>query len=69
MEVQRHTDGDTPCTVMAARLNLNIALIQTKCSGFRFNLTKVNIHNTYHVIVFPEGAFFLFRFNEIECNT
>ena len=35
------------------RLNLNIELPQTKCSDFRFNLTKVKIHNTCHVIVSP----------------
>ena len=48
-------------------MNLNI---QTKCSDFRFNLTKVKIHNTYHAIATPVGLFFsnIFRFNEIGCN-
>ena len=52
------------------RLKLNIELLQTNCSDFRFNLTKVTIHNTCHVIVFPVGVFFsnLFMFNEIGCN-
>ena len=35
------------------RLNLNIELLQTKCSDLRFNLTIVKIHNTCHVIVSP----------------
>ena len=34
-------------------MNLNIELLQTKCSDFRFNLTKENIHNTCHVIDSP----------------
>ena len=36
-------------------------------SDFRFNLTKVKIHNSCDVIVPPVGMFFsnLFRFNEI----
>ena len=33
------------------RLNLNIELLQTKCTDFRFYLTKVKIHNTCHVSV------------------
>ena len=51
-------------------MNLNIEIPQTKCSDFRFNLTKVKINNTYHVIVSPIVVFFSnsFRFNEIGCD-
>ena len=51
-------------------LNLNIELLQKKCSDFRFNLPKVQTHNTYYVGVFSIGVTFsnLFRFNEMGCN-
>ena len=33
---------------------MNIELLQTKCSDFRFNFTKVKIHNTCPVMsLFP----------------
>ena len=33
---------------------MNIELLQTKCSDFRFNLTKVKIHNTCSCrVIFP----------------
>ena len=51
------------------RLNLNMELLQTKSSDFKFNLTNVMIHNTCHVIVFSVGVIFsnLFRCYEIGC--
>ena len=32
---------------------MNFELRQMKCSDFRFNLKKVNIHNPCHIIVSP----------------
>ena len=48
------------------RLNLNIELLQMKCSDFRLNLRKLKVHNTCHVS--HVGMFFsnLFRFNEMD---
>ena len=50
-------------------MNLNIELLQTKCSDFMFNLPKVYIENACYISVSSVGVFFsnLFRFNEIGC--
>ena len=37
---------------------MNIELLQTKCCDFRFNLTKVKLQNTCHVIVSPVDVLF-----------
>ena len=47
-------------------LNLNIELLQTKCSDFMFNLPKVYMDNACYINVSSVGVFFsiCFRFNE-----
>ena len=51
------------------RLNLNIEILQTKCSDFMFNLPKVYMYmdNACYINVSSVGVFFsnLFRFNEM----
>ena len=43
-------------------MHLNIELLQMKCSDFRFNSTKVKIHNTCCIIVSSVGV--LFKVND-----
>ena len=56
-------------SVLQPRLNLNIELLQTKCSDFMFNLPKAYIDNACYISVSSVGVFLsnLLRFNETDC--
>ena len=45
-------------------MNLNIELLQTKCSDFMFNLPKVYMDNACYINVSSVGVFFSKEFYE-----